>query len=295
MAIERNTTVGASADVLSPHHLARDARALAQDACAGAGLVIREAHDPAVCDDIVEVLSAVWSKPDQPIIDPALLIAMTHAGNLSFLASREGRSVGAAVGFCGPPGMPFHSHIVGLLPESTGRGLGQAIKLYQRAWCLERGITVMTWTFDPLVGRNAYFNIQRLGARPAEYLPEFYGAMNDSINTGQLSDRMFMRWELTSQPPALGAAPAARDAEGAHSAIADVDGRPSGYRAPENTDAAVTLAVPRNIEGLRREDAELAHEWRLQTRAAFAELFAQGWVVTGFTRSSQYVLHHEGS
>lgn len=284
--------MGLSADVHPPPSPARDARALAQDACADAGLAIREAHDATVCHDIARVLSAVWTKPDQPIIDPALLIAMTHAGNLGFLASRDGAPVGAAVGFCGPPGTPFHSHIVGLLPESTGRGLGRAIKLHQRAWCLERGIAEMTWTFDPLVGRNAYFNIQRLGARPVEYLPEFYGAMNDSINSGQLSDRMLMRWDLTTEPPAPGEAQSALGPVGAHDAVADIDGRPSGYRAPPDTRATVTLAVPRDVEGLRRKDAALAHEWRLQTRAAFAQLFAQGWAVTGFTRSSQYVLHH---
>ena len=175
----------------------------------------------------------------------------------------------------GPPGTPFHSHIVGLLPESTGRGLGRAIKLHQRAWCLERGIAEMTWTFDPLVGRNAYFNIQRLGARPVEYLPEFYGAMNDSINSGQLSDRMLMRWDLTTEPPAPGEAQSALGPVGAHDAVADIDGRPSGYRAPPDTRATVTLAVPRDVEGLRRKDAALAHEWRSETRAAFAQLFAR--------------------
>lgn len=284
--------MGLSADVHPPPRPARDARALAQNACDGTGLVVREAHDAAACHDIAQVLSTVWAKPDQPIIDPALLIAMTHAGNLGFLASCDGAPVGAAVGFCGPPGMPFHSHIVGLLPESTGRGLGRAIKLQQRAWCLERGIAVMTWTFDPLVGRNAFFNIERLGARPVEYLPEFYGAMNDSINSGQLSDRMLMRWDLTTEPPVHGEMPAPPGPDGAHVAVADIDGRPSGYRAPPDTRAVVTLAVPRDIEGLRRKNAALAHEWRLQTRDAFAQLFAQGWAVTGFTRSSQYVLHH---
>ncbi len=56
------------------------------------------------------------------------------------------------------------------------------MKLHQRAWAIARGIPVIEWTFDPLVARNAYFNIRKLGAMPVEYLPNFYGIMGDGIN-----------------------------------------------------------------------------------------------------------------
>ena len=57
---------------------------------------------------------------------------------------------------------------------------------------------MIAWTYDPLIRRNAYFNLAKLGARPVEYLPNFYGAMDDAINGGTETDRMLVRWELRS-------------------------------------------------------------------------------------------------
>ena len=74
--------------------------------------------------------------------------------------------------------------------------MGFALKLHQRAWCLDRGITLMEWTYDPLVARNAYFNLSKLGATVAEYLPDFYGVMGDGINRFDESDRILVHWPL---------------------------------------------------------------------------------------------------
>ena len=78
----------------------------------------------------------------------------------------------------------------------AGRHVGFALKLHQRAWCLDRGITLLEWTYDPLVARNAYFNLGKLGARVAEYLPDFYGVMGDGINRYDESDRILVHWSL---------------------------------------------------------------------------------------------------
>jgi len=266
---------------------------LAEEACAAAGLTMEDAHGPAAAKRAARVLSTVWGGGGAEIIDPAMLVAIAHAGNLVTVALTGGVPVGAAAGFCGPPGTPFHSHIVGLLPSATGRGLGRAIKLYQRAWCLERGIDTMTWTYDPLIARNGYFNIRRLGGRAVRYYANFYGEMTDAVNGGQPSDRMLVRWDLTVPPPVAGSWSPEPDPHLAHVAIEDVADSPSTYLPPPGDAHTVLVAVPREIETLRRSDPDLARLWRARTRSALGQLLDDGWVITDFTRSCQYVLHHE--
>ena len=88
--------------------------------------------------------------------------------------------LGACIGFFGPPAhAELHSHIAGVRPAGLGRSVGFALKVHQRAWCLRRDVRVIAWTYDPLIRRNAYFNLVKLGARPAEYLRNFYGVMDD--------------------------------------------------------------------------------------------------------------------
>ena len=75
--------------------------------------------------------------------------------------------------------------------------LGVRLKLYQRRWGLERGITHVRWTFDPFRYVNATLNLHRLGATAATYLPDYYGEMA-GINSGLGSDRLLVDWELGS-------------------------------------------------------------------------------------------------
>ena len=87
-----------------------------------------------------------------------------------------------------------------MLSANSRRNVGYALKLHQRAWALQRGIATITWTFDPLVRRNAYFNLAKLGVRATRYLPNFYGAMQDPINAGDDTDRLLVDWDLASPP-----------------------------------------------------------------------------------------------
>ncbi|WP_159500127.1 hypothetical protein [Microbacterium sp. 18062] len=288
-ALAQDGTVASSGGGISR---AAEARALADDALERAGLVLEWAHDPARTRTASAVLTEVWGASDTAMIDPALLVAIAHAGNLVAVALVDGEPAGAAVGFCGPPGTPFHSHIVGLLPHSVGRGRGRAIKLAQRAWCLEHGIDAMTWTYDPLVARNAGFNIRSLGADVVEYLPDFYGEMTDAINVGHHSDRLFVRWDLRAEPR-VRATQEPTSLHG-HLAVADVAGEPTGYVRPGDPSSRVLVAVPADVSSLRQEDPGLARRWRLEVRAALRDLLARGWTVTDFTRSGHYELHRKG-
>jgi predicted GNAT superfamily acetyltransferase len=252
------------------------------------GLHFRNVHGIDDARAMVRVLDTVWGGWDGAAgIQDATILALAHAGNYAEVAILDGDPVGAALGFFGEPlGDVLHSHIVGVLPRATGCGIGRAIKMRQREWCRQRSITTMTWTFDPLVARNAYFNIEKLGARPTRYMIDYYGQMSDGLNAGQASDRVLLSWDLTLDRP-----PSRRGSLGQTFAALTVDpgGRPERHEAPADS-AQLTLQVPSDIERLRREDAPLSHEWRIALRQTLAQLLNAGWSVTSFDRAGRYIV-----
>ena len=179
-----------------------DADEVAARAAKAAGVVVRELGSLAELEAVIAVFDEIW-EPDtgNSSIRLDLLRAMTKAGNYASGAYdvASGALLGACVGFFGPPAhAELHSHIAGVVPGGLGRSVGFALKVHQRAWCLRRDVRVIAWTYDPLIRRNAYFNLVKLGARPVEYLRNFYGVMDDVINSGTETDRMLVHWDLRS-------------------------------------------------------------------------------------------------
>jgi predicted GNAT superfamily acetyltransferase len=171
------------------------------------------------------------------------------------VASSGGRAVGAALGVLGwAGGIHLHSHMVAVDPAIRASGIGFAIKLAQRAECLDNGVTEMRWTFDPLIRRNAHFNLVKLGARVSAFHPDFYGVLADDINGTDATDRCEVSWRL-DEP--VGARPAV---------------------------GATDLELPADFEALRRDSPDEASALRARSRAAFlaAERFAPtefGWLL----------------
>jgi predicted GNAT superfamily acetyltransferase len=154
---------------------------------------------------------------------------------------------------------------------------------------------VMEWTTDPLVRRNAYFNLAKLGAEAPEYLVNFYGEMRDGINAGDESDRLLIRWRLDSQRAEAAAAGelAELDVDRLRSwntpALVAVGDR--GEPVETAAEARVLICqVPDDIVALRRGDAEMARRWRLAVRRALSGALGRGYVIAGATRSGWYVL-----
>jgi predicted GNAT superfamily acetyltransferase len=193
------------------------------------------------------------------------------------------------------PGMAvqLHSHLAGAAPESAGRRVGTALKLHQRAWALARGIEAITWTFDPLVRRNAYFNLTKLGAEATQYLSDFYGDMDDGINAGQGSDRLAVRWDLRRPPgPPVRAVPADAPALIAAGQVvlgASPDGLPAPASVSDPTGPWLCL-VPEDIEDLRRRDPGAARQWRLAVRAVMAPALTGGRQIASFDRAGWYLM-----
>jgi predicted GNAT superfamily acetyltransferase len=272
----------------------------AADAAArSAGVSVRELTDLIELDGVVELLSAIWGRAENPPVTIELLRAFSKAGNYVAGAFERDRLVGACVGFFHAPAEDaLHSHIAGVAPTATGRSIGFALKLHQRAWAMLRGVSEIAWTFDPLVSRNAYFNLMKLAARPVEYLPNFYGPMVDTINGDDESDRLLVRWQLRDPAVVLASAGASVSAVGtdelAAGAVVALGTAADGTPVPGRLDGATSLvAVPHDIELLRASDPALAQRWRVAVREALSALVADGGRIDGFDRAGWYVVRRE--
>jgi predicted GNAT superfamily acetyltransferase len=174
------------------------------------------------------------------------------------------------------------------LPDRRHAGVGYALKLAQRAQCLDQGIGLVRWTFDPLVARNAWFNLVKLGAAADRFLPDFYGEMTDSVNRGDRSDRLLVRWRLDREP--TGPRPAAGQVVLGPEGDADRPA-PGTLRPPVGHPALIR--IPREYQRLREDDPGLGDAWRTASAEAFRTCFDAGLIVTGFTADSAYVLEEE--
>jgi predicted GNAT superfamily acetyltransferase len=244
-----------------------------------------------------DLFAAVWQRPDEPPLTLETLKALAHSGSYVAGAHAGNRLVGGLVGWLGglPHDLHMHSHILGVLPDSQVRGLGFELKQHQRRWCLERGVGVVEWTTDPLVRRNIYFNLTKLGAQARAYLVNFYGVMADSLNAGEESDRLLISWSLDSPQAVSAAAGGATEPKveellrGGAGTILSLG--PRGEPVGGASFARVLICqVPEDIVHLRHSDPTLARSWRLAERRALGDAFAGGYRVTGATRTGYYVL-----
>jgi predicted GNAT superfamily acetyltransferase len=272
----------------------------AREVAARRGLAVRELSSPAELHRAARLLAEVW--PDSA--SGTLPVTAETMRTLSFIGSyvaaafAADRMVGVGVGMLAEPDSSgtghLHSHIVGVAPDARGANVGFAIKLHQRGWCLSRDIGDISWTFDPLVRRNACFNLAKLAATASRYLVDFYGDMADEVNAGQGSDRLLATWRLASTQVRSAAAGTrlVPDAEVLQRASPLVLLDPQ--QAPVPVELAgpgpYSVAVPEDIETLRRRDPELSRAWRAAVREKLGAAFESGFHITGFSLNGGYLL-----
>ncbi|MGW0204692.1 chorismate synthase [Streptomyces sp. NPDC003233] len=247
-----------------------------------AGVTIRTVHDVASLAAVADYFSDVWQTPRTAPPYPAeVLHSLVHAGGAVHAAYDGQRLAGASVAVLGADRGTYS------LVAAADRGLGHAVKLAQRDWALGLGARTMRWTFDPLVGRNARFNLAKLGATGTEYLVDFYGPMTDGVNDGDESDRLTVTWDLGAGPgtPAVSFDLAPR---GPVTATAP-DGDPLARRDERH----LWCRVPEDIVKLRAADPALALRWRHAVRAVLLTAFEDGFRATGMSRDGWYTLTRE--
>ena len=251
---------------------------------------IRELFELEELKQVADLFAVVWGRPDEPPISSDILRALSHSGNYVAASFAAGSMTGGLVGWLGgtpPDHLLMHSHILGVLPGIEARGLGFELKQHQRRWCLDRGVKVMEWTTDPLIRRNVYFNLAKLGATAPEYLVDFYGAMRDQFNAGDESDRLLIRWDLESSRTGELDVDKLR-AWGADDVLTVGEHeQPVTGRAKSRV---LLCQVPDDIVDIRRRNAGLAREWRLALRHALGDALSRGYAISGASKSGWYVL-----
>jgi predicted GNAT superfamily acetyltransferase len=187
-----------------------------------------------------------------------MLRALPESGNVPIGAFAGGAMVGYVLGWAGvdADSLHVHSHMLAVRPGLRHGGVGYALKLAQRAQALQQGIAVVRWTFDPMVARNAYFNIAKLGAVCDRFERNFYGEMTDVLNAGERTDRFLVRWDLRRRP------------------------------GPRDLSPTSSVEVPEEHEALRRSERDEAVAWRDRVAAAVEAELARGRVAAVFDRKT---------
>lgn len=250
-----------------PESRASDTRLMSPRAGPAPEITIRPVESRADMDACVELQRQTWGEAFSEVVPASMLQITGKMGGVAVGAfDGEGGLVGLVYGISGfRHGRPAHwSHMLAVRPEARNLGVGRRLKVRQKEMLLALGIETMYWTFDPLVSRNAHLNLNRLGARVTEYVPDMYGASNSELH--QLgTDRFVVEWTL-------------RD-----------EGDPRSDSPPD----AVEVPIPADIEAVERESVEEARGWRASTRRAFVRLLSSGYEVVGFVpgaEQSKYIV-----
>lgn len=256
-------------------------------------IIIRPARTPEDCRAIEQLQADIWGY-SAGVVPFHLLLTVAKEGGVVLLALDQDKPVGFAFGFpalTADGRLKIASHQAGVLPDRQDQGLGYAIKLAQREATLALGIKLMTWTFDPLQGRNARFNLRKLGAVGNTYTANLYGEMTDAINQGLPSDRFTVAWWLDS--PHVNRRLGGQDLAPAVDALACPIlnlGQPhsAGVSAPDQFDQPhgwrCLVEIPADLSQLKASRPEVALTWRLQTRQIFQTAFENGYTAVDFLR-----------
>lgn len=130
---------------------------------------------------------------DDPAMTPKLLTALQRNGGSALGAfDPTGRMVGFTYGFVGTEaGATYHySQAAVVDTEVQGRGVGRILKRAQASDALRSGIATMRWAYDPMLARNAHFNLDVLGAVGRWFVRDYY----DLTDSGGRSDRVVVEW-----------------------------------------------------------------------------------------------------
>jgi predicted GNAT superfamily acetyltransferase len=213
------------------------------------------------------VFDHTWAMDAGTEITPNLLQAMVHSGAYLSGAFIGDECVGAAFAFPATTGgLHLHSHMTAVLDKYRDRGVGYLLKIDQWHWAKKNNYKEITWTFDPLVRRNAKLNLLKLGADIASYHPNFYGDMPDALNAGDESDRVLASWKVIGDKPV------------------------SRCEIAEPLASDILIAIPEDIVAIREKDLAENLKWRHKVRDQFVDAFAKDGKVIGFSQNSEYVV-----
>ncbi len=292
------------------HHPSRDAPHAQSVPSGHPSWTLRLLETPEEMTAVEALQRAVWPGSETDVVPTHLLLTVAHNGGLVMGAFDGGQLVGFVFGF---PGLyeangklrtKHCSHMMGVHPDYRDRGLGFALKCSQRQVVRQQGLELITWTYDPLLSRNARLNIAKLGAVCNTYLRAVYGEMRDGLNAGLPSDRFRVDWWINSprviqrideghrprrrladllEAGAVLLNPAQHEPAALPRPLETPDIPDLIARALEPTPPPTALVeIPADFLALKAADMALGLAWRMHTRALFEALFARGFLVTDF-------------
>jgi predicted GNAT superfamily acetyltransferase len=216
--------------------------------------------------EAVQLQKRIWGFDDIELLPARLFVVALKVGGQAFGAYAGGRMVGFVLSIPGlkPGGGSYlHSHMLGVLPDYRNQGVGRMLKLKQRDDALDRGIQLIEWTFDPLELKNAFFNMERLGAIVRRYVENQYGTTTSPLHGGLPTDRCVAEWWLAcphAEAVLRGELPARAIAE--------------------------RIEVPADVDIIRREEPRRAREIQKELGERLTGCFGRGLAVIGFERSA---------
>jgi predicted GNAT superfamily acetyltransferase len=162
----------------------------------------------------------------------------------------------------------FYSHMTAVRAGFQGSGVGARLKWAQRERALAEGVKFIKWTFEPVKARNAFFNLEKLGAIVTEYEANFYGvdySTSPDQKIGLASDRLFAEWRLESNK---------------------VDALADGEAFSEPAEPIRSIVIPGDWSALVKASPAKALEEQLRIREEFTDAFAKGLIGRGFVRDA---------
>jgi predicted GNAT superfamily acetyltransferase len=230
---------------------------------------IRKLTDREDLKAVVKLQRQIWGFEDVDLIPLRLFVVASKIGGQVYGAFDGAHLIGFCMSIPGlkPGGKTYlHSHMLGVLPEYRNAKVGRALKLAQRDDAIGRGIDLIEWTFDPLEIKNAFFNMERLGAIVRRYVPNQYGTTSSPLHGGLPTDRCIAEWWLSSPR---------------------VKTILAGQRF-ESPPLETQIEIPSNIATLRVSDPTSAREIQKKVSEQFRDAFERGLAVTGFAKCDPF-------
>ena len=164
-------------------------------------LAIRKCYDVEEFKACVNLQKEVWNFSDLDIVPLRMFVVAEKVGGQIIGTFDGSELIGFALAI---PGMRnghqyLHSHMLAVRDGYRNAGLGRRMKLAQREDAIARGIDLIEWTFDPLEIKNAYLNIEKLGAIARRYTINQYGMSSSPLQGGLPTDRLIAEWWVRSK------------------------------------------------------------------------------------------------
>ncbi|MEO1286118.1 MAG: GNAT family N-acetyltransferase [Chloroflexota bacterium] len=263
-------------------------------------LTIRTLHTASEMDEAVALQRVYWGDNMADLVPAHMLLSMARYGGHIHAAFDDDTMVGLLMGFLGaditpndttnaPNNLYVMSKRMVVLPEYRGQKIGEYLKQAQRQFAQQHNIQLVLWTFDPLLSRNAYLNLHKLGAVGQKYEENYFGA--DASNPVLSADRLQVNWWVNH--PSLNERPQVDASQ--IPVINAVSLSPEGLLVPDKLTIAdadrLRLEIPMEFVPLERINPALGQQWHDTVREAFQQLFARGYLATDFARIENRVFY----